>query len=363
MYFRRLTKCATLGNNLIHTSVRRNAFVKDVYKVLQYEAPFNEVEKQKILKVLNSPNENDINSYCTLITSKYIKSHRENNGDFNKVENLLDVQKFGLHSLEKLCNNILTEDSVEKKVSSSKRWNGMEIAKAKTFFADFKPRPKLSLYGDGEKTIIGLKVAVHSVTYSKIDKQQNLLSWGIIPAIQNSKSQVNFVHDKLFKTTREVLKEIPVGDYYILEDMIPIMPKDPQFSIKYKLNLASFRTSLLTQILLRNAVQPEVHSMKPSVLEKIFDLKIGMDRKSMNEHLKQIIEPKIFEENPFVTNISEKLWDEYKEKLNKTGDGLDEEDTAQYTSNVDKEALANSLLLSLAFNSLVVAAEKGLFKA
>jgi len=363
MYFRRLLKCGTLGNNLIHTSVRRPAFVQDVYKVLNYEAPFNEDEKLKILEVLNSPFEENITKYATKIATKNIISHRVKNGDFSKVENLLDVQKFGPKSLEKLCQDILEK---EQDGSVSQYSNNPEIQKLGTFFRDFKPKPKVSLYRDGEKTIIGVKVVLHSVTWSKIDKNQNLQSWGIIPAITNTKSQSSFVHDKVFETTRKVLNEIPVGDYYILEDMIPVMPKDSQFMIKHKLNLASFRTSLITQLLLRGDRQAHVHSIKPSSLDKMFDLKLGADRMSMGENLKKLTGPTITGENPFLTHISEELWNKFInerwEKREEHEEDRDEGDSRQHTSNLDREMLANSLLLSVAFNSLVRAAENGLFK-
>lgn len=369
MYFRRLFKhCSPVSSldKLLHTSVvNRSAFVKDVYKMLNYDAPFDPEEKEKVLKVINSSNEEEIYRYATKSSTINIMRHRESSGYFSQVEQLLDVEKFTPKTLEKLCNKILLEDlgvsaTMEKK---PEYWNSLEIRTLKTLFEkDVKPRVKVKEYSEGEKSIVGVKIVLHAVTFAKIDKKQTLKKWDIIPAIQNTSSQVNYVHDKLFNKAREVVDQIPVGDYYILEDMIPIMPKDSHNIIKNKMHLVSFRTSIITQLLLRSNLQAQVHTLKLSVLEKMFNLKIGTDRKSMAEHLKQIVGYKVGGENAFYADIGEEGWADFYHSARVQKNPDEDEDEEVGTNNLEKEMLANSLLLSVAFNSLVVAAEEGLFK-
>ena len=95
---------------------------------------------------------------------------------------------------------------------------------------------------------------------------------------------------------------LPEADYYLIEEMLPILPKvcsknvhilhwknSQDASLKAKISLLRLRHTFLA-ILMERKQKSEVHTIKPSVIDHIFNLKIGSERRSMkvcilsNEH-------------------------------------------------------------------------------
>merc|ERR1711874_481020 len=182
--------------------------------------------------------------------------------------------------------------------------------------------------------------------YSHIDRNQQLLSWGHIPGIKNSSSQVPFVHHELFKMVKSVVEELPEAGIYVLEAMAPIMPKDTYNITKQKIHLASFRTSLITQILLRSPGKTIVHTMKPNVLDHMFSLKVGTERVAISPNLAEILEQKLVgaaDDSP-LCNVGVDDWGVFRE----------------HPARI-KEMFAAALLQAIAFNHLCGVAQRGMF--
>jgi len=102
---------------------------------------------------------------------------------------------------------------------------------------------------------------------------------------------------------------LPDADYYLIEEMLPILPKDA--SLKAKISLLKLRHTFLA-VLMERKQKSEIHTIKPSVIDHIFDLKIGSERRSMKLEFHSLIQTGD-EEGNFKVEIEEDQWDYYGE--------------------------------------------------
>eukprot|EP00092_Neocalanus_flemingeri_P018404 GFUD01019918.1.p1 GENE.GFUD01019918.1~~GFUD01019918.1.p1 ORF type:complete len:340 (-),score=74.55 GFUD01019918.1:24-1043(-) len=311
-------------------------FVKDVYKVIGYQAPFEEDEKKEVLNKMNSLPEKELCNYTSKRFSKLINLHKEKNGPFLCVEQLMDMSKIEANHVEKICKSLLVDLSLQTQEKKEGK-----AANKPLFSKGIIPKPDLKLFSSlADPTYVGVTVTLQGIAYTKIDKE-NLIEWSILPGVENPASQIAFQHRKLFSMASEIVNHLPHADYYLFEDLISILPKDPYTAMKHKVNLIKLRTTLMT-ILMEGKEKKNVgiHTVKPNVLDILFSLKVGSERTSMQEKLDQIISQNTLGENPFTLSVSQEAWTAYNE-CNSQG----------------KEYLSGSLLKALAFKYLCEEAE------
>jgi len=324
-----------------HSSPVTFQFVKDVYKVIGYEAPFSEDQKRKAVEKLNSLPVTELFNHTTKKFSKLIDVHREKNGPFDCVEQLLDLPKVETSHVVKICNSLMSDLSpktLEEKLADQKKKGNKPL-----FAMGIIPKPDLKLWEKIENpTIVGVSVTLEGIAYSKIDSLKTHSGWAILPGIDNISSKLSFQQRNLFQIASEIVEKLPDADYYLFEELLPILPKDPY--MKHKVNLIKFRTTLITILMTKKAdKQVGIHNIKANVLDNLFKLKVGNERTSVQDCLDTII-TQTAEGNPFAMRmqISEEAWKTYNE-CNAQG----------------KEYLASALLKTLSFNHLCHEAESG----
>jgi len=315
-------------------------FVKDVYKVIGYQAPFNEDQKKKAVEKLNSLELTELFNHTTKKFSKLIDVHREKNGPFECVEQLLDLPKVETSHVIKICNSLLEDSSpqsMEQKLATQRKGANKPL-----FSRGFVPKPDMKLWERIENpTLVGVSVTLQGIAYSKIDSLKTHASWAILPGIENPASQISFQQRNLFLMASEIVEKLPDADYYLFEDLLPILPKDPY--MKHKVNLIKFRSTLLTILMTKKAENKVgIHNIKANVLDNLFQLKVGNERTSVHDSLDMIITQTPNKDNPFAMEISEEAWETYNE-CNAQG----------------KEYLASALLKTLSFNYLCHEADDG----
>ena len=153
-----------------HTSQISFRFVKDVYKEIQYEAPYRPADKQKVLQVINSAPLKELGHFTSKKMSQTIVNFRKEGGYFDCVEQLLDLEK-----IEKLCESILSET-----ISNS-------VANDRTKIMNNIPKLDSVLVGDFERRALNpvweyysvpvtqsLRQAINSVPKVEDDSQINI---------------------------------------------------------------------------------------------------------------------------------------------------------------------------------------------
>jgi len=320
-----------------HTSPPTFQFVKNVYKEIGYQAPFSEVEKKLALDKLNNLNEKELNNYTSKRFSKLLNVHRAKHGDFDCIEQLLDLPKIEAHQLEKICESLLKDLSM----SISKEENVMaeRIKTNKPLFSKgIIPKPDIKEWEALQNpTILGVTVSIQGIAYTKIDSSRNLHGWAAFEGIENPRNQVAFQHRELYSFTSNIVDNIPEADYYIFEELLPILPQDPY--IKQKANLIKLRSTMMSLMTMRNVEgNVRMHTIKPNVVDTLFSLK----DESNNNHatIANILSNK---SNDYQFNIQNEI-----------------SDSAFNVFKDHKELITRSLLKSLAFNYLCLEFEASL---
>lgn len=310
----------------LHTAPLRFQFVKDVYKRLNYMAPYNQGEKDTILLKINQLSEVDLQSYISKRMSRAIAQHREKVGEFECVEQLLDMPKMDPKTIQKACLGLL-QSSADLKDQQAE---DLRRKQSFMFSRDIIPKPDIKIFTEhhtSSPSVCGININLRRISYAKVEfPSGRLVAWSVeVPAIplQDLQGIAPYQHHRLYETACEAVEGgvrdgvtfegLPDADYYCVEEMLPILPKDP--SLKAKIHLLKLRHAFLAVLMEKKqkpfpAVSPQVHTMKPQVVDTMFDLKIGNERKSMKIEFHSLIQEGDDEGN-FLVDIEEEQWDYY----------------------------------------------------
>jgi len=314
-----------------HASPISYQLLKDANKVLIYRAPFDEEQRKEVLEKINLLPQKELCDYTGKKISKLIDDHRTQKGTFDSVEQLLEIPNVKNAQLVKICKSLLENLSVQ---AQEKKGKSKDFKSIKGIF----PKPDSKLWKSLENpTLVGVSVTLQGVTYTKIDSAKKQCDWSAMPGVENPTSQISFQHKNVFLSALQISQKLPQADYYLFEEQQNILSKDPY--MKDKVNLIKLRSTLLT-IMMKQKDKKSVgiHTINPSVLDKMFSLKVGNERTSIQDALDRIISV----DSPFHIQISEETWCKYKE-----------------CNNQGKEYLASSLLKVLAFNQVCKEAHLG----
>ena len=337
----------------LHTSRMSPRFVQDIYKKIDYQAPYPEEDKLKVLSKLNFASETELNKFTTKKVSKVIVKYRDDNGNFECVEQLLNLDKIEKFHIAKLCEKVL---SFENPLPAPLTVN----LGAPKFLGNIIPRPSTEEYRCiNDPIVAGVHLSVQGFAFA-VYRDQELKDWGyqdlpfvqrevgnprrkettktdVVKKIIQGDSQSYFEHHNLLEACKKIWTGLPKNvDYFIFEEPLPILPQDPY--LKHKINLVKIRTALMTMIMLQGY---KVHTMKPNVSDALFGLKKGNERISVQEIVKI--------EQDFEIRMSYKILSQSKELYIR-----DERLGNMYykASRVDKEHLLLTLLKSVAFDYL-----------
>ena len=339
----------------LHTSRISPRFVQDIYKKIDYQAPYPEEDKLTVLSKLNLASENELNKFTSKKISKVIVKHRDENGNFDCVEQLLNLDKIEKYHIAKLCDKVLSKESPQGVPMSVTHG-------APKFLGNIIPRPSTDEYQCMKNPIVvGVHLSLQGFAFA-VYSSQELMDWGYqdLPSVERevgkpkpskkdkaktdavkkviqADSQTYFEHHNLIEACKKISTDLPKdADYFIFEEPLPILPQDPY--LKHKINLVKIRTALMTLMMHKGY---KVHTMKPNVSDTLFGLKKGNERISAQEIVKIA--------RDFETQVSFKILSQDKE-LYIREEKL--EDMYYKASRVDKEHLLLTLLKSVAFDYL-----------
>ena len=337
----------------LHTSRISPRFVQDIYKKIDYQAPYPEEDKLKVLSKLNHASENELNKFTAKKVSKVIVKYRDENGNFDCVEQLLNLDKIEKFHIAKLCDKVLSRENPQTTPMSATQG-------APKFLGNIIPRPSTDEYQSIDNPIVaGVHLSLQGFAFA-VYSSQELMDWGYqdLPLVEREvgkprkkdkvktdaakkviqgDSQSYFEHHNLLDASKKICAGLPKDvDYFIFEEPLPILPQDPY--LKHKINLVKIRTALMTMLMLQGY---RVHTMKPNITDALFGLKKGNERISVQEIVKI--------EQDVDTQVSFQILSQNKE-LYITDERLG--DMYYKASRVDKEPLLLTLLKSVAFDYL-----------
>ena len=312
----------------LHTGLVRFQFVKNIYKKIDYRIEFKDKmvnyryqsESEEILKKLNVMTASQLELYTSKKLSKAIVSHRNANGQFECAEQLLDIQNVEQQHIEKLVLKFLKNP--EEELDAVRK----EKQLRRTFNRDIIPKPDLDAFRENIRpSFTGVHITLQGVTFAKTceGSLQGWNSWDLKEDLDfDPASNVSYKHNNLFEVSKNFLQnesfEIPVSDYMIFEESLPLLPKDPY--LKPKTNLLKLKSTLMTMLMMENP-QSMFHTVKTGALDAVVNLRQGSERVSVSDKL-IFYEGQIFtkrlqdalDRQDFLLNCDDELWLSFTEK-------------------------------------------------
>ena len=308
-------------------------------------------ENEKVLDKLNTLPEKELFNHTSKKMSKMIVKFRNENGLFERVEQLLSLEKVERRHILKMCDSMLLTGLSPMLLDQD---NNSNKSLSRKLFGSIIPKPDLNKFEDSlGTTFVGLHLSLQGIGYS-MKLNDELLEWKIVdlPILEIEKAQKTksslkivepsatayFEHKNLFDSCQIIAEKLPKADYYIVEEPAPIFQKDPY--MKAKINLMNLRTTLLT-ILKLKARNTTIHALKTNVPDVLFNLKQGNESISVQEKVKVNYSEKL---------IAMKILDEKVDQEILLHDS--DKKYFEEASRVNKEYLLLSLLKTVAFEYL-----------
>jgi transcription elongation factor len=78
---------------------------------LGFRNPYSAAENEKILNIINTSSMSDLRKFnIALARINRLVERREKLGDFHSIEDMLEIESFGIKILEKFCDSIIQAD-------------------------------------------------------------------------------------------------------------------------------------------------------------------------------------------------------------------------------------------------------------
>lgn len=295
---------------------------KNVYQVLSYSAPYSQEDKEVILNRINSESLEKLSKLISRPKANLIVNHRP----FEVPEQLLDLQGFDVKILELFLSKVF---ELESQAETKKKKIRLDQP------GQIKPKISKSFYRSQVSTIVALSINLFSVAYVQMSvKEKEVQDWSCVKAFQlvdTKFSKATFEHHNVYALSKDIVKKIPKGDIYVWEEFQGVIAKDSYRVLVSKLNAAVFQSSLVALLNAESeSKQNCCHVIKPSVIDSLFKLRVGMERVAVSDQLSDIIK---FNE----IKISESHWNKF---------------VGCPISKVGKEQMGISLLVALGFNHI-----------
>jgi len=337
-------------------SLFKATVVKDVYKMIDYMSPYDDEESQLILDKINKAPLAELNLFTNKTRASALEKHRNAHGEFESVEQILDVRNFDPKSLELLGKKVIKhkENDNQKLIDKTVELENSLVNRLKKHV---KPKPTDYLT-EHVHTICGIKLFVGMLSYSHMyktgfqnpEKDRQLLSWQTLATFEDPAAKSNADHHVIYQTARKVVSEIPEADMYIFEQQPPINVGAKDANLLPKVRLLELQFSIISLLNLRGegggSLQEEengvnrVYLMKMAVLDELFKLRVGTERVSNSGSFRKLIIDSELEQ-PSINKVkgarvSSEQWN-YHNKLD---------------NRVNQEQLRASCMVAMAFDHL-----------
>lgn len=247
---------------------------KKSYDLSTYQFQYTPEEKETIMTVLNQSSEEELSQLRLTkgIVKKLIKS-RARIGTFQNISQLLDIDGFGLKSIESICEKALQEIP-----SCTSEENELQ---SKTLFYKkrlVKPRVEPHVLRNLE-TILAVDITIGSLSWTMLNQYGEILDMNTEDLVSKTE---RLDAPKLYDKIVTVAKNIPRADVYVWEERANYghLQRAPLGSIMVAIKLAQIRGILTALLDAREEGQEEgrLFYLRDLLVSKLFNLKVGEER-------------------------------------------------------------------------------------
>ncbi|CAG0881602.1 unnamed protein product [Darwinula stevensoni] len=268
-------------------------------KIIEYQVKYSVDEQNQILEKINQGNEGELAQYSVSKgRAKNILRYRKKHGILQSIDEILEVEGFGVRVMERFFESILKRDI------SAEGENHLQFCSPRLGQDEIKDM----------KSIVGLQVTVGQMSWAHIhldeadESNRCLLSWDTFPLLVPGKKTSNI---DMLKLVIEGIRKLPQAQVYVMEER-PMRGIQPAyFPFHLQLNqLHAFLFALLNKNIEHRGA-PSLVYMKPVHVSKLFNLQVGKERVSGQSLLEDIVSKTCTSAQTQI-DLLPHLWDEYK---------------------------------------------------
>ncbi|XP_022830448.1 uncharacterized protein LOC111359220 isoform X1 [Spodoptera litura] len=304
---------------------------------------YNDIEKEKILQVINNSDNNILSSYeVSKANLKRFSQWKSSNGQMKSLSDIEYIDGFSEKTANKLFRSILSGPSKEKKTNGKIKGQILH--------------PYLSDSVSKEcKSVLSVYITVNSVSWTLIDKSSyEVLEWKYfgIDYPEGKRYQITDILDIAWRVTQQ----LPQADIYVMKAAPTTLraagsdPNNPKV-LAVNLQKAQMVAMIVALINSRNASQEtsneenegnvlkqKVYFLRPTLPYRLYGTLVGNERVSTDQTVEILLQ-----------GFSEKSSKNYHAYIPKHL-----QDMFRSQKDLQKDMLGHCLLLSLTFMDLCI---------
>ncbi|GAB1607617.1 transcription elongation factor, mitochondrial-like [Argonauta hians] len=249
-----------------------------------FDSFYSEEERKNILDCFNRASETElmVTKHLNKLKSSSIISHREQFGSFTTLNEITKVPGLSFLELQKLFKTLKSLSLEKLKDLVPAPLSSPEVTKS---------QPNMTKeMSNSVSSLVALDIQTDRITWLKMSRNLDIVDWN--QTMIFSKLYTKYDVTVYFEKIQKCVESLPQATIYTLENKVYRYP-----SLKIVPFVVSLRTieSMLVSILNSNFSQDKTHrvyTIKPTVINKLFNLSIGGERVSGQHIFRDIINHK-----------------------------------------------------------------------
>ncbi|XP_026733631.1 uncharacterized protein LOC113497972 isoform X2 [Trichoplusia ni] len=307
------------------------------------DSKYNDVEREKILQVINDSDVTNLSSYeVSKANIKNFSQWKSSNGKLKTLSDIEYVEGFSEKSAKKLFNSILGGPAKQKKVANKIKGQILQPALSESVRKDCK-------------SVLTVYITVNSVTWTMIDRNNyEVQEWKYygIDYPDGKKFQITDILDIAWRVTRQ----LPEADMYVMKAEATTLraagsdPNNPKViavnlqkaqmvaMIVALINARSHTEEHESEDAAKDALNQRVYFLRPTLPYRLYGTLVGNERVSTD----QTVEILLKELNEISPNQSHAYIPDHLQSMFRS------------QKDLQKDMLGHCLLLSLTFMDLCI---------
>lgn len=322
---------------------------------LGFKNPYSSKDNDKILKVINRRSMLEMRPFnISQMRLNRLVDRREKLGEFRSLQDLLEIEGFGIRILEKFCDSIIQANDVSQEIQESML--SQKVVKKDSFVSP----SLLEVVRNKVNSIVSFHIDLNYFAWAKIVYLPNDTLYGKYFIEEWHCHEIENVDKRLNLSTMsrllvQLIEHIPEADAYIIEAMSMVnTAQGGQAQIMVNVQKAQFYAMLVALMSARRSLNishegaskgfhDNVYFLRSFLPSRLYKYLVGNEKVAAE----QVVDL-IFEYNEGASHVQE------IPKLESINVPSELKDYFKSSTRVQKEYLGNSLLVGLTFMKLCI---------
>lgn len=196
---------------------------------LDFDSSYNDKQISVILKAVNNRSENELESFnISKQRIKKIEMRKKKLGEFKALEDILELDGFGVKVLEKFCDSILTSQSDGEETKDAATYDEEALATSSKKKIQFVTPPLMESFRKSISSCVSFHIDLNFIAWSKLSffpesiheasdvRRINVDEW-VCYEFGNDDKKLSL--SDLIQILTNINEKIPTADAYVVESL------------------------------------------------------------------------------------------------------------------------------------------------